>query len=247
MGICKLCQKEKVLIEAHIVPKWAYKYLYPEIPDGDNRALILVGKDKKPLRRPIGPYDPDILCEECDGFLGKYDQYAKGILLDSPFEERGEEAYLIKNVDFDKLRVFLISVLWRAGISNRTEYEKFSIGPYEERIRNILLNVQQGVSGPNINDFSFIIGVYQVGELPKNTVDKNIQLPIRQRFDGVNTSIFYFPRGLKVFIKTDRRDFIGYIKKLADYTQEGLIIAKLGNYSESFEFTSLLEVMKNQK
>jgi hypothetical protein len=249
MGICYLCKKDKKLIKAHIIPKWAYMYLYPEIPDEDNRSLILVGNNKKPVKRPIGIYDPEILCENCDNFFGKYDEYGKEVLLDAPLERRSEETYVIKNVDFEKLRIFLLSVLWRAGISNRPECERVSLGPYQEKIKEIFIDIQNGVENFAILEYSFFIGKYTEGELPSRVVNKNIQIPHCQKLTdaGINTVILYMPRGLKIFIKVDRRSFFGDIKKIVNYTKEGLIVPILGDYASSHEFTSLMTVFRNKE
>jgi hypothetical protein len=246
MNTCCLCLENKKLIKAHVVPRWAFMYLYPEIPDGDNRPLILVGKGKKTLTRPIGPYDSEILCGECDNFLGDYDNYGKKILLDAEFEPRSSEAYLIKNVNFEKLRIFILSVVWRAAISDREEFERVSIGPYENRLREVLLNCKNKITDPNMYKYSFIVGKFEEGELPENVVNKNVQIPHTQKISGINTAVIYIPRGLKIFIKLDKRDFTGPLGLLANYQKEGLVIPKLGNYSESDEFKALLNIFKNQ-
>lgn len=245
MNLCSLCKLNKTLIQAHVIPKWAFKYLYPERPDGDNRSLVLVGKNIKEVKRPIGPYDPNILCKECDSFLGKFDEYGKKILLDSQFEVKSTESYIIKNIDFVKLRLFLLSVIWRAAISNREEFIRVSLGPYKEQLRKIFFDCKNGIFSPGIGSYHFVIAKYDVGELPPNVVNKNVQIPHVQKIDGINTAILYLPRGLKIFIKMDKRNFTGPINLLANYHQEGLIIAKLGDYSESDEFKSMAEVVKS--
>ncbi len=44
-------------------------------------------------------------------------------------------------------------------------------------------------------------------EQPLNVVNKNIQIPYTQKIDGINTAVFYLPKGLKIFIKIDKRNF----------------------------------------
>lgn len=242
MDICKLCGQNKKLIESHIIPKWAFRYLYPEDPELKKQSLILIGKGSE-IRRPIGPYDNKILCMECDNFIGKYDNYGKNILLDSELKKRGEEAYVIQNVDFNKLRLFLLSMIWRASISNKEEFERVSIGIYENKIKEILLNEMFDNIKMNIDSYSFVITKFDIGELPKDVVDKNIQVPHSQRIEGINIVVFYMPHGLKIFLKLDKRNFSGSINKISQYTKEGLIIPKLGKYSESPEFKSMLDVI----
>lgn len=42
MSTCKLCKKDKQLIEAHIIPKWAFKY----VRKTDN-TLLSISEDSK--------------------------------------------------------------------------------------------------------------------------------------------------------------------------------------------------------
>lgn len=242
MSTCKLCDKEKELINAHIIPKWAFMYLYPEDTKDKGAPLNLIEKDKH-TRRPIGPYDQGILCSDCDNYLGNFDGYAKGVFLDSDLERRGEEAYLIKNVDFEKLQTFLISVAWRASISGRDEFKNISIGPYEDKIKEILLSIKNGQQDLSLTQYSFLVTKFDEGELPYNVVNKHVQIPHTQRIDGVNVAVFYLPRGLKIFLKIDKRCFPDNCEKLANYQKEGLIVARMGYYSESDEFKAMLSTV----
>lgn len=238
---CCLCKINTVLIQAHIIPKWAFKYLYPET---DKDSLLLIKKGST-TRRPIGPYDPGILCLKCDNFLGIYDNYAKSILLDGEFIEETELTYTIKNVKHDKLRLFLISVVWRASISSLNEFSKITIGPYEDKIRNILLDIQNNVANIFLKDYSFLITKFNEGQLPQDMVNRNIQIPHKQKIEGVNVIVLYMPRGLKIIIKTDKRKLPETLNKLVEKNDnKHLLIFKLGNYSESREYETLVKLSK---
>ncbi len=71
--ICKLCDKEKKLIRAHIIPESFYSKGHKKLYADD---LIY---EKK---MPKGLYDTEILCGECDNKIGKLDGLAKKILMD---------------------------------------------------------------------------------------------------------------------------------------------------------------------
>lgn len=237
---CKFCLKEKQLIKAHIIPKWAFSYLYPE--NEDNRIPLMLASKDGQVRRPIGPYDMNILCGECDNLLGKYDNYAKNIFIDGKLEERGEAAYLIKDVDFKKLQLFLLSVVWRASISGSPEFERISLGVYEERIREILIS-QESLNPVPLFNYQFVVTKFEEGNLPFDVVNKTIQIPHTQKISGVNVAVLYFPRALKVYLKLDKRKFEGSIEKVAIYQKEGLIIAKAGVYEKSDEFKAMVNII----
>jgi len=239
MGICQLCKNEKKLIEAHIIPKWAFRYLYPDIPDAYKHPLVMV-KNGSETRRPIGPYDSNILCSECDGFLGSFDDYGKSVFLDAKLEHYGNLAYLVRNVDFDKLRIFILSVAWRASLSNREEFKEISMGPYEDRIGKILLNLKNDQDIELSDDFSFIVTKFDEGDLPKDVVDRHVQTPHPQKIDGVNTIVIHMPKGLKVYLKIDQRKFPDSFDKLSKLRDGGLFIGRLGNYADSKEFQAMI-------
>ncbi len=83
-----------------------------------------------PKKISTGIYDKDILCEQCDRCIGLWDDYANKILIQNFSEKcavyhKGiKVAYKIDNYDYKKLKLFFISLLWRALISEREFYKK---------------------------------------------------------------------------------------------------------------------------
>ena len=85
-AVCRLCNRPKPLIKAHIIPKRLYAAIREFSKDG--RAgdavphLYKPGMQTKPLLRQSGIYDPNILCKDCDGNLciGPYDKYGQDLL-----------------------------------------------------------------------------------------------------------------------------------------------------------------------
>jgi hypothetical protein len=43
-----------------------------------------------------------------------------------------------KNIDGDKVAIFILSVLWRASISSRLKFRKVSLGPFSNQARDVL-------------------------------------------------------------------------------------------------------------
>jgi hypothetical protein len=53
----------------------------------------------------------------------------------------GTEYSICKNINYIKLKLFLLSILWRSSITDRPYFENVSIGyKYEERLREIIYN-----------------------------------------------------------------------------------------------------------
>jgi hypothetical protein len=155
MGICRLCLKEKKLIDAHIIPK----FMFNGMKDEKNSFLEVVHNldtnISKVKRTQKEDYDKNILCGDCDNkILGAiYEDYAKksfygGEISDTEIEPEcinyknphdGAEYSVCKNIDYGKMKLFLLSLLWRASITDRPTFKDVNIGEkHEERIRKMI-------------------------------------------------------------------------------------------------------------
>ncbi len=240
---CCLCLQEKKLVDAHIIPKWAFMYLYPE---SKVQPLILIGTEGNKKSR-VGVYDPNILCKECDGFIGIFNNYGKKVFLEKQLEDSQFQglAYVIKDIKPEELKIFLLSVIWRASISKREEVKAISLGPYEDKIHNLLFKKKENKDiTPDLKEFSILISRFGEGGYPDLT-NKNIQLPLFTRVDGVNFNIVYFPRGFKIYIKTDKRLISEPFNKL-ELKDGDLIVLKLKNFQESKEFYQMRKFLKDK-
>ena len=162
-----------------------------------------MGTDKQgtyPKRSPIGVYDPRLLCHSCEARFSSWDDYAKRLLL-ARFQEAcyfviNEEriAYKFDAVDYRKLKMFFVSLLWRASASNREFFASVSLGPFQELARQMILTNNPGEP----ENFAVILSRF---EHPTAVVMLN---PDSTKFDGVNFCRFYLASYV-VLIKVDRR------------------------------------------
>ncbi len=138
-GICKFCEQPKELIKAHIIPR---KFYLDYEKDNGYRAIDVDGN----WEICYNGFKDYILCHECDGGLfKKLDEYGYKILLEecSNCIERQEQdliVYHFKSNDFDYnlLRKFFISILWRASISQVKGFLNVNLGKYESIAKEIL-------------------------------------------------------------------------------------------------------------
>jgi hypothetical protein len=161
MPMCRLCLQDKPLVKAHIVPRFMYQELFDK-----NKMLVqfephkaLDSPNYRPRKIPAGEYDPDILCRDCDGgIIGKdYEDYARKVLyggklllkdhveVENLLSIEGATITQLRNIDYRKYKLFLLSILWRASISSREFSQHVSLGPHEEVIRRMLID---GAPGP---------------------------------------------------------------------------------------------------
>jgi hypothetical protein len=125
--LCRLCHKPNKFANSHIIPR----SFYPKIR-GPYKYAIEVNLDAKKLSTfwQAGNYDKQMLCVECEPKFGALDTYDFRILgkpdLSRPILSYGSagtvEAYRVVGCDTNRLRKFILSVLWRASVSSLDFY-----------------------------------------------------------------------------------------------------------------------------
>ena len=193
MPICKLCQQDRKLIKAHIIPK-AFFDLPP--PDEDAAKIIAMSEEHHPKKTREGVYDMEILCGDCDGKLGLLDQHAAEHLLQrGPTGEIGIGStafgHFYKTADAETLRMFVASVAWRASISGHYFFQAVKLGRYEDVIRGALLGK---------NDLGPIDVL--LGEFDKDGVA--MLNPHPTRIDQINFWVIYASKFI-FYLKADQR------------------------------------------
>ena len=156
---CKGCNEKKKLIKAHIIPK----SFWVGLRDGDEPPKLMTDKtDIYPRRLPIGVYDKNILCRGCEDKFQMIDDYGQQLLLKEESKHKelthnGKVAgYKIDNFDYNLLKLFFISILWRASVSTQDFYAKIDIGPFEDAAKKLIWNNTPG--GPE--DFSCVLAKF---------------------------------------------------------------------------------------
>lgn len=195
--ICNLCGKDKKLIKSHIIPESFYRDAYTK------NEGIMVRKDDHSKRLPIGVYDKELVCAECEKIFQDWDDYGyrffNEILTSSGKDIQVDSKYiglLFENINYKELKLFLMSVLWRAAVSGDEFFDQISLGKFENILKDKILSSDPG--GPQ--EFAVLLFKF---DLSKYDV---LHPPFRARLDsGVNGyRIFFF--NAEIFIKVDRQD-----------------------------------------
>jgi hypothetical protein len=226
--ICRLCGENEKLIDAHIIP-WA---LIKEIMPKDGKPLTVVQKDLHYTPpAPKGEYDPDILCNDCDKYLGNFEQISVEALRQVEFGEAilGKNNIIlgrsIKIKDHTRFKLGFLSILWKASISKRMAYQTINLGPHEDKIKKMLLNKDAGKE----NDYSLFIRKYKpLKESGKyvfvNNLHKTIVTPPpKKRIGGVY--YYEFPMlEYAIFIKVSQNAIPEALRPVSLREGESLII-----------------------
>lgn len=237
---CKLCNKDKRLVKSHIIPKSFIKFMYPKGKiEGDSLEMV-TEKEEYTKKRRAGIYDYNILCQECDNWIGReYDEYGKKVFIDSSLETKAHKSDFTvmswRDVDANKVKLFILSVFWRYVVSRDAEDFKTVNLPidYSNKLRKMIIDSNAG----SVEDFSIIITQY------KNKIDRLFQIPekTRVRSDGSNWWILYFPNGFKIFIKVDKRKLEDEIFPVVIQHNKPIYCLKFENYKETRECKKLLD------
>ncbi|MBY0403819.1 MAG: hypothetical protein K2X66_07955 [Cyanobacteria bacterium] len=142
IGLCHFCNEEKKLAKSHIIPEYFYRELRQEEPH-----LLMVSSESTYLKRsPIGEYD-QILCQDCENhFNHKWDDYGIKFFQqanDWPLKHaddvnKTKNFYEIIEYDYAKLKLFFLSILWRAHVSQRSNWKAIQLGSDAPRIISLL-------------------------------------------------------------------------------------------------------------
>jgi hypothetical protein len=195
---CKLTGKTGKPVKAHIVPKAFY-----EIPPQEEGMLELLtnSPDVHPKKTPIGIYDNSMVIRKGEDIFSPWDSYASQILLQKfnkleQITHHNETiAWRLADINYEALKLFALSVLWRAHTSSQPSFSKVKLGKHEPEIKRILLTGRPGEE----EYYSVCIARWNEEDFGPVFMD-----PFRERYDGANFYRIYCGRYL-LYIKVDKR------------------------------------------
>lgn len=149
-GKCALTLKEGSFVESHIIPRALTQTINKEA------GFVQVGGDAKGKKRWSSWYDNKLCTAEGEKFLSDLDDWAIKFLRSKrmvwsgwgPLQKLDDHAltgpYGVKTVevyDPDRLRLFMISLLWRAAATRLQEFKDISVPEKDlETMRLAIIN-----------------------------------------------------------------------------------------------------------
>lgn len=244
--ICKLCGFQRPLIDAHIIPR----PFFGEVDGGRQRAKVLSNRHREyPKRLPIGFYDPGILCAPCDNAIGAWDAYGIQVLIQErdllkPMPGSSTPiAFVRADFAYNRLKLFFLSVLWRAHESSLPFFGKVRLGPHRQSLFEMILN---GEAGPP-ESFSVLLSAFTVdSKMPD--IGAPILDPYREKWGGVNAYRLSFGT-ITAYIKVDRRPFRDSFEQLILKPGRplALITRELAGAAEARVARSIAHVPQNRR
>lgn len=193
---CALCLRRVELCNSHIIPEFLYRALYD---DKHRFHEISVKPDKRNALQQKGIREK-LLCDACEQRLSGHERYASQFLnggVGIGIRRDGNRLYL-SNLDYTHLKLFQMSILWRAGVSALPAFSQVDLGPHSERMRAMLLAGDPGRSDDyGCIMFSLMMGADQVQGL--------IVQPTWARLAGARAYRFVFGGLIFVYVVSSTR------------------------------------------
>ena len=140
---CHLCKEDRELRDSHVIPEFLYSALYDE----EHKYYVVsnVHGKSRPLRKGLRER---LLCAECEIKLSRWETYAANVLYN---RNRGtcrkvDGTIIVDGLDYAQFKLFLLSLIWRAGVSSLPVFAQTQLGPHAERLRQMLLAGDPGAS-----------------------------------------------------------------------------------------------------
>jgi len=232
---CKLTGEMGKGVKSHIIPRSFY-----EIEPQENGSIELMTNKKGEYnkRAPIGIYDQDIFIEKGEKLFDKLDSFGAELLINNfdSFKEINDSnnsliAWSIQDYSYQTIKLFVLSVIWRAHTSKQSFFSRVDLGIHADKIKSMLLDSNPG----DENQYSVNIVRWKSNDFGAMFMD-----PARVRFDEINYYQLYCGRYV-FYIKIDKRESSKKLKKtqLTD-GQDFLVVAR--DLEESKEFSAMRKI-----
>jgi hypothetical protein len=203
---CKLTGLTGPSVKAHIIPR-AFYGLYDEagkFREGGTVVTLQEGNYRE-ARHFKGVYDPDMLIKEGEDLFFDCDAYAAKFFRNE-FDTKAWKSdplnpmvltLTAKHFDAYLIRMFCMSVLWRAHTTTQHFFSNVNIGAHEPRLRRMILKKQVG----DPQDFSVIL--YRWLGVPRPWP---VMAPYELEIGGCNF-VQFSTEGLVFAVKVDDKPF----------------------------------------
>lgn len=215
---CRLCLQNKELCESHLIPEFFYKPLY-DFKHRFEVVKLLDGPQKQYLQKGTRE---KLLCSKCETKLSRLEDYARRLFYGGEeFLLSEEESKLVvRGIDYVRFKLFQLSVLWRAAVSNHNFFQGVKLAPgHEERLRKMLHTETPG-------EF-YEYGCVLLGLRARNgtAMDQLMERPFSFRSDGHRCYRFLFGGHYWVFVVSKHTS--AFLHKDFFLSEDGTLIVHL--------------------
>lgn len=243
IGKCKLCGDHAALVDAHVIPNSFYA---PVLSREGYGIRVPASPDNYESRFGTGEYDPNLVCLRCERGFSEWDGYGKRFLLDrdwSPVPGRLEPFIEVAEWDHALLKMFVLSVAWRVGASNRPFFSQVSLGHHLSR-----LGAAVRASDPGGTDFySVILAKFRGPSSAHPELDpKHGWMNPFQKKMGDRMCLQMYLADFVVIVKMDQRPFPSELYRFCMAPDRPLFVL-LRDFERSGELRAMWQTMQERK
>ncbi|MGL6393640.1 hypothetical protein [Aeromonas veronii] len=250
LSICHLCDSYRELQDSHIIPRSYFKSL-----KNKNGQLFTVSTDES-IEVKFSNSDPKekLLCRECEQLISKnYECYGTRLFKDYHKVKRMKQVVVFNQFRFKEFYLFLVSILWRASISNLPRYKHICLGKsINDLLKQCLIKNTIKIKTSLRLDHFFKISVIRVvdktEQLPDNVIKKiMMDLNIEKTKSAKEGMLWYFMiDGFLIVYHLSQESDIHLVRTKRNYAQitnnNKLIVpvADISDFQQTYEaFTSI--------
>ena len=201
LGKCKLCGEAKQLRDSHIIPEFFYKPIYDE--KHRLNVVTTINNYRKFEQKGLREY---LLCDECEQYFNELETYTANLFnRDNKISAKYEgDNVIFSNVNYNKFKLFQLSLLWRAGISTLEFFSGVNLGPHEAKIKSLLIEKSPGKS----TDYGCVM-VFQFSS-EKELLDSIVVKPHSYRSFGHRSFIFVLGAAMWIYFVSSHTNTFEY-------------------------------------
>ncbi len=144
MSACRLCTRQARLSKSHIIPEFCYAGLY----DQNHRFIEVHDVKRGRVHRGQKGHTERLLCAECESHLNGFERHARRLFVDRLEIGTPPRPWIeLENLEYAKLKLFLLSVVWRSSVSSLHIFRHVDLGRHEPEFRRRILHSEPGVPG----------------------------------------------------------------------------------------------------
>lgn len=172
-SVCRLCSRTADLKNSHVIPKTFFTQIKRSGP-----ALLAHDDILMRNRTTQDSWSQKLLCGDCELKLAEWEAYSIEVLRRPSRKKvivrKSPKEWEFFNVDYSTFRLFQVSVLFRAAVSTRVEYQHVALdGNAVQRMQYILNSGE----APPVNEFPCLMEVIRSPSQEGSTYTQVIGAP----------------------------------------------------------------------
>jgi hypothetical protein len=200
---CRLCETVAPLVRSHTIPQALHKDVQKYEETGQFSKMFSDKFNYQPESR-TGVWDR-MVCDSCEKKFQDWDDYGVNFVREHRSAEQGlvlgeggkSIALVVQKPNYKKLKLFVLSMLWRADANTQSFFDRIDLGKkWRARLTDLILRSDPAKP----EEFSVAASLFRSEEERYFMAD-----PHRERYDNVNHVRFYIYGGFTFLIKVDKR------------------------------------------